>query len=525
MSGKLGFTRMKMDKSGLLIGTDQDIIKEIDEKTVARGRRVKKIIERFILSVIGFVTFLLTFGLIYLCSNWDYLTVGEIIYHIKSPLQGASESSVWPIIFLCVVPSVMIVIGMNVLANLRKKRKKLWRTISILLVVVILGCNIYSWKKLEVIDYAVCQMHKSSFIEDNYVNPMDVNIKFPEQKRNLIYIYLESMEVTFADEASGGAFEENTIPELTTLAMENTDFSGNSGKLTGAVSMNDTNWTVAAMFAQTSGLPLKIPVDQNEMVYFNKFFPGVTSLGDVLEDNGYNNVLMIGSNAEFGGRKNYFSQHGNYEMDDYLWAKEEGLIAEDYKVWWGYEDIKLFRYAKNKLRDLSKQDEPFNLTILTADTHFEDGHKCPLCPNNFPEDRYADIMNCSSMQVDNFVNWCQEQPWYENTTIIIAGDHPTMDKNFCDDVDKNYQRKVYTTIINPGCEVEDPDRVREFTTFDHFPTTLAALGCEIDGDRLGLGTNLFSSEDTLLEKYGYEEFNQELKYKSDFMKKLFKKSR
>ena len=71
MSGKLGFTRMKMDKSGLLIGTDQDIIKEIDEKTVARGRRVKKIIERFILSVIGFVTFLLTFGLIYLCSNWD----------------------------------------------------------------------------------------------------------------------------------------------------------------------------------------------------------------------------------------------------------------------------------------------------------------------------------------------------------------------------------------------------------------------------------------------------------------------
>jgi phosphoglycerol transferase len=100
-----------------------------------------------------------------------------------------------------------------------------------------------------------------------------------------------------------------------------------------------------------------------------------------------------------------------------------------------------------------------------------------------------------------------------------------MDKNFCDDVDKNYQRKVYTTIINPGCEVEDPDRVREFTTFDHFPTTLAALGCEIDGDRLGLGTNLFSSEDTLLEKYGYEEFNQELKYKSDFMKKLFKKSR
>ena len=516
---------MEIDKSGLLIGSEKDIIKAVEEKEPKKIRLIKKIIERTILSLVAFATFLLTFGLIYLCSNWDYLTVGEIIYHIKSPLKGASESSVWPVIFLCVLPAAVVAVGINILVNIRKKKKKLWRIMTIVLAGVVLVCNFYSWNKLEVIDYAVCQMHKSDFIEKNYANPANVRITFPEQKRNLIYIYLESMEVTFADEASGGAFPENAIPELTTLAMENTDFSGNSGKLDGAVSMNDTNWTVAAMFAQTSGLPLKIPVDQNEMVYFNKFFPGVTSLGDILENNGYNNVLMIGSNAEFGGRKNYFTQHGDYEMNDYLWAKDEGLIPQNYKVWWGYEDTKLFHYAENKLRELSKSDEPFNLTILTADTHFEDGHKCPRCPGNFPDNRYADIMNCSSIQVDEFVKWCQRQDWYENTTIVISGDHPTMDKNFCDDVDENYQRKVYTAIINPGAEVEDPDRVREFSTFDHFPTTLAALGCEIDGNRLGLGTNLFSSEDTLLEKYGYEDFNRELKYRSDFMKKLFKKSR
>lgn len=516
---------MEMDKSGLLLGTEQDVLETVKATCPAHKKKVKKVVERILLSIIAFAVFLLTFGLMYLCTNWDYLSVGEIIYHIKSPLQGASDSSVWPIIFLCVVPSVLIVIGINIIANLRKNRKKLWRTMVVLLTATVLGCNIYSWNKLEVIDYAVCQMHKSDFIEKNYANPSNVRITFPKQKRNLIYIYLESMEVTFADEASGGAFPENAIPELTALASENVDFSGNSGKMTGAVSMNDTNWTVAAMFAQTSGLPLKIPVDQNEMVYFNKFFPGVTSLGDILESNGYNNVLMIGSNAEFGGRKNYFTQHGNYEIDDYLWAKEEGLIPEDYKVWWGYEDTKLFRYARNKLNNLSKTDEPFNLTILTADTHFEDGHKCPRCPGNFEDNRYADIMNCSSIQVNEFVKWCEKQPWYENTTIVISGDHPTMDKNFCDDVREDYQRKVYTTIINPAVQVEDPDRVREFSTFDHFPTTLAALGCEIDGNRLGLGTNLFSSEDTLLEKYGYEDFNRELKYRSDFMKKLFKKSR
>jgi phosphoglycerol transferase len=118
-------------------------------------------------------------------------------------------------------------------------------------------------KKLGFISYirsyiAATTNSGEDFIGENYVDPKDAELTFPEKKRNLIYIYLESMEVTFADEASGGAFPENAIPELTALASENVDFSGNSGKMTGAVSMNDTNWTDAAMFAQTSGLPLQL---------------------------------------------------------------------------------------------------------------------------------------------------------------------------------------------------------------------------------------------------------------------------
>ena len=51
---------------------------------------------------------------------------------------------------------------------------------------------------------------------------------------------------------------------------------------------------------------------------------------------------------------------------------------------------------------------------------------------------------------------------------------------------------------------------------DMFPTTLAAIGAEIEGNRLGLGTNLFSEEETLIEKYGFEEVNDQIRYKSDF---------
>ena len=51
---------------------------------------------------------------------------------------------------------------------------------------------------------------------------------------------------------------------------------------------------------------------------------------------------------------------------------------------------------------------------------------------------------------------------------------------------------------------------------DNFPTTLAAMGVKIEGDRLGLGTNLFSSQDTLYETYG-KEMDAELSRRSLFM--------
>ena len=51
---------------------------------------------------------------------------------------------------------------------------------------------------------------------------------------------------------------------------------------------------------------------------------------------------------------------------------------------------------------------------------------------------------------------------------------------------------------------------------DYFPTLLASIGVEIEGDRLGLGTNLFSNEKTLMEKYSIESINSEFIKHSKF---------
>lgn len=472
-----------------------------------------------LLSTIGT---LLYFSIKWMFKTWTNLTMDELVYHMTAPLEGTNDGMIQEYLDVCAVPAILMLL-LVVILFIAWRTKKRWYVVmgaSIIVPIIVSGVSVHgAWNELDVGSFVDGQSTYSSFIDDNYVDPADVALTFPEQKRNLIYIFLESMEMTYADKENGGAFDKNVIPELTELAQENEDFSGEDKELNGGYAMTGATWTMGAMFAHTSGIPLSISIDGNDMNTQEHFFAGAVTLGDILESAGYCQNLMIGSDATFGGRRLYFTEHGNYNIYDYNYASENGLIPPDYRVWWGYEDEKLFSFAKDKLTELSQQSTPFNFTMLTVDTHFEDGYPCELCTDEFGDNQYANVMACSSRQVKELVDWIQQQDFYENTTIVIAGDHPTMDKDFCEDVDDDYTRKVYTTYINPAAELETTEK-RNYTTFDNFPTTLAALGVKIDGNRLGLGTNLFSSTQTLTERFGIDKMESELKKKSKMMEKL-----
>ncbi len=458
------------------------------------------------------ITFLLTLTLGWVFSTWPKLSMDELVYTLRAPLEGTGSGMILDYCRVCLFPTIILTIGIGILINLYRKRhllspKKIQFT-AILLVIVTLCCDaIFAWKRLDIKTYLSLRDQYSDFIEKEYVDPADAAIKFPKKKRNLIYIFLESMEITYSDQENGGAFSQNYIPELTQLAEDNEDFSGDDPKLNGASAVGGTTWTMGAMFGQTSGLPLNLSIDGNSMNTQKTFFSGITTLGDILAANGYSQTLLIGSDATFGGRRLYFTEHGHYDIFDYNYALDTGLLPEGYGVWWGYEDEKLFKYAKQKLTDLSKSDKPFNLTMLTVDTHFEDGYVCNLCRDDFGDNQYANVIACSSRQVSDFVQWIQNQDFYDNTTIVVAGDHPTMDSDFCSNIDSGYSRKVYTNYIH--ADAKAGDQKREYTTFDLFPTTLAALGADIPGDRLGLGVNLYSDTPTLLETYGLETLSTE----------------
>lgn len=493
-----------------------------------RNKVILKTAGYFFLSLLFFFSLLL-----FLSSNWigkhfSFSNFEEVIFTITSPVLNAGQGLVSSFIDYNVIPSLIGVLILIIYLIIKKYRdiiiklKVFNKSLEINLcsklathfsIIVIIGFFIFSFVKfgnrVYFFDYVYSYLHSSMFIEENYVNPKDVKLVFPETKKNLIYIFLESMESTYINQ-----LDIDYIPELSKVASSNINFSNDDG-IGGAHQVYGVGWTIAGMVAQTSGVPLKSPFSGNILGnYYDSIVGGTLSIGEILKNNGYNNYLMIGSDASFGSRDLYFENHGDYEIFDYYSAIEDEIIDEDYYVFWGYEDDKLFSYAKKKLKEISKSDTPFNFTMLTVDTHANDGYMDESCEYKY-DNQYLNSVSCSSIKVNKFINWIKKQDFYDNTVIIISGDHLSMNNYSFSNFDDEYDRTIYNAFLNVSLS-SDFIKEREFYTMDMFPTTLAALGVEIKGNRLGLGTNLFSGDETLLEKYGYDYVNTELSKNSKF---------
>ena len=393
------------------------------------------------------------FAVRYLMDNWAELSIEEIMYHLKSSLDGTNPEMIRTAILQYGLPAlIVILIFWGILYALRKKKKT-----------------------------------KKEYMSAVFM--MEMIVLF--------------MVVRELDRRTG--LVDYIKWKLTELSQENENFSGEGSELNGGFSLPGSTWTSGAMFAMGTGAPLKVAINGNNINSEENFFPGMASLGTILHKEGYKQELLIGSSAYFGGRDLFYRGHGDFEIRDYDYELSSGRIPPEYYVFWGYEDEKLFQFAREDLQELAAGGQPFNLTMLTVDTHFEDGYRCRLCKDDFGE-QYADAFACSSRQVSEFIEWVKQQDFYENTTIVLCGDHLTMDKDFCNDVSEDYPRRTYVAIINGKNPDEDTwiKRYREYSTMDMFPTTLAAMNVRIEGNRLGMGVNLYSEEETLIERYGLD---------------------
>ncbi len=494
------------------------------------NRKKKKIVP--VLSGICFALGVLILVLTRFCKQKFVISFESLVYTVTTPMKGVG-GGFWTDMIRAVIPPILICLTLLFLGIVLtrspkvrrwagtkfsglKKNAKARRVIRktvialgflFLLFSVILALH-YLFIELGGLEYLTSRDDGTPVYEESYVDPANVKVTAPEKKPNVIWLVLESMETTYASEEDGGAQEENYMPNLTRLAGENISFS-DSETLGGFYALDNTNWTMAALFAGTSGLPFGFPVERNAMSESETFATNLTAFGDILQRDGYTNEFICGSDAEFGGRALYFREHGGYIIYDLFTAREQGDVDPDYYAFWGFEDRYLFRIAKKEATRLWETGEPFNLTILTVDAHHFGGYTCEECGTEFA-DRTANVIACTDRQVNEFIDWCREQPFWDSTVIVMTGDHPRMDTPLVGDVPYT-ERTVYNCFINARKTPEGAATNRLSTIMDMYPTVLSAMGYSIEGGRLGLGTDLFSGEKTLAEEMGYEKLNNELK--------------
>src|SRR5699024_2033955 len=181
--------------------------------------------------------------LLYTSSHWVMTTMGnvrfdQIIYVMSQPLTGTDPDKIKDFI---VGPLLSGVFYTSVFSSIlyfcvthsfgrknQKNNKKRFIALPtlVLSLMVLIGGLFLGIHEIGYADVKAYYFESTKIYDDYYVDPEIVELKFPEKKRNLIYIFLESMEGSYSSVNNGGIREENLIPNLTNLGLfEGINFS------------------------------------------------------------------------------------------------------------------------------------------------------------------------------------------------------------------------------------------------------------------------------------------------------------
>lgn len=473
-------------------------------------------------------------------DSYSAVNVDSLLITFLSPASGTDTTDIFlamesPILFalffICLFARLLF-INLNICFKDNKLKRDIAKQHRYLLTcgTVIAGLLFFyaffnAYKAFKLNDLYQIYCVRSNFLAEHYHDPHEKNFKFPTDKRNLIILYLESYENSYMSPKDGGFMQEDLCPELTALAKENINFSHNE-LLGGPRPAFGTTWSIASMINMTMGIPMKLPLHPSAYWHDDEYLPGVYGLGDILAKAGYRQEFMIGSDSSFSNLKALFKCHGNFKIFDHPYALEQALLPPDYHVFWGFEDRKLFEFAKMELTALSQSGQPFSFVMETADTHRPGGYLEAGAEQKYAH-HYANVIRESSKEAAAFIAWLQEQDFYPATTVLIVGDHLSMESDFFHfyAFDKRtYRRSQYNVFLNPAPSLTYDQKVftnRDYANYDFFPTILSAMGVEYEGEQLGLGTDLFSGAPTLFERYGFKAAEKELKRRSDFYYETF----
>lgn len=478
-------------------------------RTLHVTQRTAAVIGSILVYVLIWISLALLIAALGIRYFWGTISVGQMLLNLVSvQTDGGGGPIVWiGIIGVGIVPLVLTLGIALWRAHRRRKRRRLgierpsrgprWalRTLSTVVVAaLVVGATTAFATTVGVGDY-IKAGNSAYDLGDYYVQP---DITSDAHRRNLVVIYLESGEATLADDQ---LFEKNAFAPLQDATRPEDgwqsvkDFQQYEGG----------GWTMAGLTSTMCGIPLKGMGSVVGSGALNElgddvknYLGGATCLGDVLADHGYTNVFLGGANSSFAAKDTLLKTHG-YTKDLGLadW-RAAGEPQKNFRSDWGLSDGRLMAHARDQIDQLhaesKKTGQPFNLSMLTLDTH-EPVHIYDYCDVD-TQNQVTSAFFCSMTQVAGFVDYMKAKGYLKDTAVVVMGDHlkhMSAGDAFHEQLDHHPNRTIFNRIWVPGDGQKNQLRPR-VDQLNMYPTLLEAAGLTVKNHEAGLGVSAFSPE-------------------------------
>ena len=338
---------------------------------------------------------------------------------------------------------------------------------------------------------------ETNFYKENYKEVVGENIN----KRNVIVVFLESFNEEYSRKPEVKVNDDDAV------------------KFDNFIEGYVQRWTQGALFSAFTGVHIHylsdffrykagFKIKKFESLYnvkysensndlgeiYNFYTPKIDSLGKIAKEHNYQNLFIQGTSVDFSGTRDFLLNNG-FDKDN-IYGYDELINKVNIKnvsgtMLYGIDDEKVYSIFKDKISKLD-ETKPFLAVMFTVDLH--------ITGDDDIENNIGKIVKQSIYNLNDFIEWFKKQDFYENTTLVVIGDHNRMGRGI------ETGGKIYNAFFNlPDRLKENINEKRTFNQIDVFPTILEIMGFDLEHKQAGVGVSLFSDKKTIAERYSYDE--------------------
>ncbi|WP_274307362.1 LTA synthase family protein [Solibacillus daqui] len=330
----------------------------------------------------------------------------------------------------------------------------------------------------------------NNYVRANQAEPY-VQMFGKYEGRNVIAVSLESLQTFVINNEMNG---EVITPFLNSLTQDkDTYYFNNFYHQTGLGKTSDSEFIFEnSLFGLGRGA-----------VFFTHGENTYNSFAESLGENGYYTNVMHANNKSFWNRDMIYK---SFNLDNF-YDVESYDVNDENSVNWGLKDIPFFEQSTKLMKDMP---QPFYSRLITLTNHYpfyldpEDMMINEFDSSSGTLNRYFQTVRYLDESVKEFFDDLKEQGLYENSIIVMYGDHYGISENHNkamaqylgkDEItayDSALLQSVPLFIHIPGSN--DGQVMEEVSgQIDLRPTLLHLLGIDTSKD-MQLGADLFSEE-------------------------------